>query len=161
MRKKSLPSKENFEENRDQAFNYSLKYLSYRARSIKEVYDYLVRKNFVEDTINAVLKKLIDLKFLDDVAFAKQWIDERQRIKGKSKFVIKNELRLKGLSNDTIEPLLEEAKGDFETARLLFEKKKKTLDKLPPDQFKRKMAGFLQRRGFSFETIIKLFKQNV
>src|SRR3990167_4489995 len=116
MRKKNLPPKNNSEENRSQvypepverAFNYSLKYLSYRDRSVKEVYDYLLRKNFI---------------------------------------------------GDIIESLLKEAQDDFETARILFDKKKKTLGKLPPDQFKKKMGGFLQRKGFSFEVITKLLRK--
>ena len=160
MRKKNLPPKRDSEENRSNAFNYSLKYLSYRARSVKEVYDYLLRKNFIEDTINSVLKKLIDLKFLNDEEFARQWIESRQKHKGRSKFILKNELRLKGLSNDVIKPLLKEAQDDLETARILFDKKKRILGKLPPDQFKKKMGGFLQRKGFSFYIINKLFRRD-
>src|SRR3990170_1905376 len=117
MRKKNLPPKNNSEENRSQvypepverAFNYSLKYLSYRDRSVKEVYDYLLRKNFVEDTINSVLKKLIDLKFLNDEEFARQWIESRQKHKGKSKFVLKQELRMKGIDSGMIDHTLKEA----------------------------------------------------
>ena len=160
MRKKNLPPKRDSEENRSRAFNYSLKYLSYRARSVKEVYDYLLRKNFIEDTINSVLKKLIDLKFLNDEEFARQWIESRQKHKGRSKFILKNELRLKGLSNDVIKPLLKEAQDDLETARILFYKKKKVLGKLPPEEFRKKMGGFLQRKGFSFDVINKLFRRD-
>jgi regulatory protein len=157
MRKRISPPKQDSQETRSRAFNYSLKYLSYRPRSVKEIYDYLIRKNFAEDTISHVLKKLTDLKFLDDEEFAKAWIRSRQ-IKGKSKFIIKNELRLKGLTNELIEPFLKEAKDDLEAARELFEKKKKSLGKLPKEELKRKISGFLQRRGYSWEMVSKLFK---
>jgi regulatory protein len=174
MRKKNWPSnfsrraKTDTPENQDlvhpedieRAFNYSLKYLSFRARSFKEVYDYLSRKNFSEDTINSVLKRLANLKFLNDEEFARSWIESRQKHKGKSKLVLRNELKLKGLEDDVIKPLLNEAEDDFETARVLFEKKKKTLGRLPKEKFKRKMAGFLSRRGFSFSVINKLFKED-
>ena len=160
MRKKNLPPKRDSEENRSRAFNYSLKYLSYRARSVKETYDHLLRKNFIEDTINSVLKRLIDLKFLDDEQFAKQWIESRQKHKGKSKFILKRELRLKGLSNDVIEPLLKEAQDDLETARILFDKKKRILGSLPEEEFKKKIGGFLQRKGFSFGIITKLLRES-
>jgi len=153
-----LPARQDSEENRSQAFNYSLKYLSYRARSVKEVYDYLLRKNFIEDTINSVLKKLIDLKFLDDLEFGRQWIESRQKYKGKSKFILKSELGMKGLSNDVIETLLKEARDDFEIARILFDKKKRILGNLLKEEFKKKMGGFLQRKGFSFEVIKSLLK---
>ena len=155
-----MPPKRDSEENRSLAFNYSLKYLSYRARSVKEVYDYLIRKNFVEDTINSVLKKLIDLKFLNDEEFARQWIESRQKHKGKSKFVLKQELRMKGIDSGMIDHTLKEAQDDFETARGLLEKKKKLFEKLSKEEFKKKMAGFLQRKGFSFEIINKLFRKD-
>ena len=159
MRKK-LPPKQDSEENRSLAFNWSLKYLSYRARSVKEIYEYLVRKNFTEDTINSVLKKLIDLKFLNDEEFARLWIESRQKHKGKSKFILKNELRLKGLNDDVIEPLLKEAQDDLETARILFDKKKRILGNLPKEEFKKKMGLFLQRKGFSFGIITKLLRES-
>jgi len=123
------------------------------------VYDYLLRKNFIDETINSVLKRLVDLKFLNDEEFAKSWIESRQKYKGKSKYILKNELRLKGLKNDLIEPLLNEAEDDLETAKTLFEKKKKTLAKLPAEEFKKKMAAFLQRRGFSWSVVSKLLKE--
>ena len=124
MRKKNLPPKKDSEENRSLAFNYSLKYLSYRDHSIKEVYDYLLRKNFIEDTINSVLKRLIDLKFLNDEEFAKAWVESRQKHRGKSKFILKHELRMKGINSSMIDHTLKEAQDDLETARELFEKRK-------------------------------------
>ncbi len=160
MRKRIAPLKSDSEENRALAFNWSLKYLSYRSRSTKEIKDYLLRKNFVEYTIDAVIQKLTDLKFLDDEEFARNWIESRQKYKGKSKYILKNELRLKGLSENMIEPLLKEARDDFATARTLFDKKKKTLGRLPSQEFKKKMGLFLQRKGFSFGIITKLLHEN-
>ena len=163
MRKKNwpprqarLPARQDSEDNRNLAFNFSLKYLSFRARSTKEIKDYLSRKNFDEQTIDAAINKLNELKFLNDDEFGRQWIESRQKHKGKSKFILKNELRLKGLENDIIELLLAEAADDFETARTLFVKKKKVLGKLEPEEFRKKMGSFLQRRGYSWEIISKL-----
>lgn len=152
--------KEDSKESRELAFNRALKYLSYRPRSVKEVYNYLSKKNLPDDTINKVLKKLIDLRFLNDAEFAKLWIESRQKHKGKSKFVIKNELRLKGLNDDLIEPLLAQAQDDFETARNLFERKKEKMKNLTREEFIKKMGGFLQRKGFSWEIISKLLREN-
>jgi regulatory protein len=145
-------------ESRDLAFNYSLKYLSFRGRSVKEVSEYLADKNFSQDVINSVLKRLLELKFLNDEDFGKLWIESRQKHKGKSKFVLRNELKNKGLSDEVINPLLREAHDDFETAKSLFEKKKKTLRGLTKEDFRKKMSGFLGRRGFSYEIIMKLLK---
>ncbi len=147
------------EENRKLAFNYGLKYLSMRNRSTKEVYDYLTRKHFEEESINHALKRLVDLKFLNDEEFARSWIASRQKYKGKSKLVLKQELRMKGLKDDQINPLLADASEDMETAKILFEKKKKTLSRYTGEEFNKKMAGFLQRRGYAWGIISKLLKE--
>ena len=160
MRRKNWPPRTDSEENRNLAFNWALKYLSFRARSTKEIKDYLLRKNFVGQIVDAVILKLNELKFLNDEDFGREWIESRQKHKGKSKFILKNELRMKGLDNETIEPLLKEAADDFETAKTAFEKKKRILGKLPPEEFKKKISGFLQRKGFSWEVISKLLKEN-
>lgn len=160
MRKKNWPPKIDSEENRDRAFNYSLKYLSFRARSTKEIKDYLVRKNFIEATIDAAIQKLNELKFLNDEGFAKAWIESRQKHKGKSKFVLKQELRIKGIDSGMIDHTLQEAQEDFETARILFEKKKKLFQGLSKIEFKKRMGAYLQRRGFTWEIIKKLLREN-
>lgn len=164
MRKKNYP-KPDTEQNQsltypelaERAFNKSLKYLSIRGRSTKEIKDYLLRKSFSPVTVDAVIKKLNELKFLNDEEFAKAWIRSKQ-FKGKSKFIIKNELRLKGINRGMIDHTLKEAREDFEIARELFEKQKKRLSKLDPTEFRKKMGAFLQRRGFSFEIINKILK---
>ncbi len=156
--RKKLPPRIDSENNRNLAFNFALKYLSFRNRSTKEVYDYLIRKRFIDETINPALKRLVDLKFLNDDNFARVWVESRQKYKGKSKFILRNELKLKGLNNDQIEPVLNDAMDDFETAKIAYEKKKRILGNLPPEEFKKKMAGFLQRRGYSWDVVSKLLK---
>lgn len=154
--KKNLPPRQDSPENQSLAFNYALKYLSYRNRSTKEVYDYLIRKRFQDETINPALKRLVDMKFLNDEEFAAQWISSRQRYKNKSKLILKMELRQKGVSSSMIDHTLSEAQDDTETAKIAYEKKKKTLGNLPAEEFKKKMGGFLARRGYSWEIISKI-----
>ena len=156
--KKKYPPRFDSEENRSLAFNYSLKYLSFRNRSTKEIKDYLARKKFEDATIAASIEKLNELKFLNDEEFARSWIESRQKHKGKSKFVLKQELRMKGIDKSMIDHTLGNAQDDFETAKILFLKKKKKLGNLPPEEFKKKMIGFLSRKGFGWGIINKLLK---
>lgn len=147
------------EENRNLAFNYGLKYLSYRNRSTKEVYDYLKRKHFAQDSINFALKKLTDLKFINDEEFGKSWIESRQKYKGKSKLVLRQELKQKGLRDEQISPLLNDAEDDLETAKIAYRKKERILGNLPKEEFNKKMTAFLARRGYSFAIIKTLLNQ--
>ncbi|HVZ12251.1 MAG TPA: regulatory protein RecX [Patescibacteria group bacterium] len=144
------------DENRNLAFNFAVKYLSIRNRSTKEIYDYLIRKHFIDDTINPTLKKLTDLKFLNDEEFGRAWIESRQKYKGKSKLVLKQELKIKGISDQSIQTALTDAADDYEVAKQLFERKKKVYARYTGEEFKKKMGGFLQRRGFSYSIIKKL-----
>ncbi len=159
--RKNWQSSRNFkrpdtEDNRKLAFNFALKYLSLRNRSTKEVYDYLIRKHFIEDSINPALQRLIEMKFLNDETFAEQWVESRQKYKNKSRLVLRMELKQKGINDSTIAQTINNAQEDLETAKIAFEKKKKTLGNLPPEEFKKKMGGFLSRRGYSWEIISKL-----
>lgn len=146
------------EDNRQLAFNFALRYLSLRSRSTKEVFDYLVRKHFTEASINPALQKLTEMKFLNDDNFAEMWVESRQKYKHRSKLILKQELRQKGINSTTIDKTLNEAQDDFEIAKAAYDKKKKTIGHLPPEEFRKKMGGFLSRRGYSWEIISKLIK---
>ena len=144
------------EENLSQAFNRSIKYLTYRIRSAKEIADYLSQKGFDEKTIAETIGKLLDLKFLNDLEFGRIWVESRQKYNGKSKYILKNELHQKGLDKELIDKLLGDAQDDLEIAKQLFEKKKDKLKHLSKDELFKKMAGFLGRKGFSYDIIKKV-----
>jgi regulatory protein len=144
------------EGNLSQAFNRSIKYLTYRIRSAKEIADYLSQKGFDEKTIAETIGKLLDLKFLNDLEFGRIWIESRQKYNGKSKYILRNELQQKGLDKELIDKLLGSAQDDLEIAKQLFEKKKDKLKGLSNDKFFKKMAGFLGRKGFSYDIIKKV-----
>lgn len=144
------------EENLSQAFNRSIKYLTYRIRSAKEIADYLSQKGFDEKTVAETIGKLLELKFLNDLEFGRIWIESRQKYNGKSKYILRNELQQKGLDKELIDNLLGSAQDDLEIAKQLFEKKKDKLKHLSKDEFFKKMAGFLGRKGFSYDIIKKV-----
>src|SRR3989344_3929675 len=119
----------------DRYFNLSLRFISYRPRSKKEVFNYLKEKSkkaphLDEKVIAKIMQRLVDLKFIDDLEFAKFWI--RSRKKGFK--ILKFELIQKGISKEIIEKAVSEfdlkAKED-DLIEKLIEKKKKSLSKYP------------------------------
>lgn len=147
-----------FDETQDKfekAYTKALKFLNYRPRSEKEVRDNLVKKKIDPDFINGIIELLKKQKFLDDVAFARMWIESRMRAKPRAVRVLKMELRLKGIADDIIEPLLQEedANSDLEMAKSLIEKKLPRLQKLPEEEVKIKLGQLLGRKGFNWDTI--------
>lgn len=146
-------------------FAKSLRYLSFRPRSEKEIREYLLRKHkpqrkdFVPpslEIIDAVIQKLKDMRFLNDTEFATSWVRSRTEYKPKSKAFIKIELRQKGIAEDIIEQVLEEreaGKDDTSLAIVLLEKRKKRYIGMEKNELYQKIGGFLGRKGFSFEVI--------
>jgi regulatory protein len=142
------------------AYTRALRYLSYRPRSEKEIRDRLTRKQFDPMIIDKVIEQLKEDKFLNDTQFAQWWTEQRQDFQGKSKYVIKTELSDKGIDRNTIDNTLTNAKDDYETAKEFFERKKRRFERYAGDEYTKKVTGFLQRKGFSWDIIQKILKTN-
>jgi len=145
------------------ARNTAYRYLTIRPRSRKELAGKLLDKGFPASIIDAVLEHVTRLGYLDDAAFAAQWAASRVRGRGFGRRRIEQELRLKGISNATIKEtlltLFNEA-PEVETARKEADKKLKTLTRFEPEVRRRRLAGFLERKGFSSEIIRTILRSN-
>lgn len=116
--------------------------------------------------IERVIARLRDLGYVDDAKFAAWWVDQRQSHKPKGARLIAQELKAKGISDDFVKTLLVKQRGqyscgrnDIDTddevtlARRAIAKKVPLWQKLPKLEQKKKIYGFLGRRGFDTETI--------
>lgn len=134
----------------------SLRFLSYRARSIKEMRDRLVKKKAPDDVIEKLISLLIDQKLLNDQEFAQSWVESRLRARPKAMSVIKQELIQKGISREILEELLSDTKEfDRGSIKKVIEKAKKKYSNLEIREQKEKIAGYLGRRGYSWDVISK------
>lgn len=122
--------------------NAALNFLSFRPRSEFELRQFFRRKKF--DDIEPVLEKLKLLGQINDEAFAKWYVDQRQTFRPKGRRAIEMELRRKGVKVKVESDLSEEALA------------RKALAKYHGDPAKK--AQFLARRGFSWEIIEKVVK---
>ncbi len=159
-------------------YNLTLRFLSYRPRSEKEITDYLRKKvksqkskgkiesqneKTIDDSlIDRVIVKLKEYKFIDDADFAKFWIEQRTKFKGKPIRVIEFELKQKGIDREIIDEILsrfDERKDlDLESAKKLAEKKLDFYRGLDVRKRKEKVTNYLLRKGFSYETVKKVLK---
>lgn len=144
-------------------YNLSLRYLSYRPRSKKEVLDYLKEKqkkalSLTDTDIENILIKLQEYNFLNDEDFAKFWIEQRSKYKGKPIRVIEYELKQKGISQDLINSSLfekDKKETDLENAKKLATKKMDFYRSLPLDKRREKVVNYLLRKGFSYDVVKK------
>ncbi len=140
----------------ERAKNAVYRYLSYRPRSCAEVENKLREKEYGEAIVKAVLSDLVRFGYLDDEKFAEQWARSRVRLRGFGRSRIERELRGKGVGRDVIREALAgvfEDVSELDVARREAEKKSRSLARLDPETRRRRLAGFLERKGFCFETI--------
>ena len=90
------------------AYNMSLKYISIRMRSIKEVREYLKRKDVCDELIDIIITKLQKQDYLNDFNFAKAYTNDQLILSNKGPQKIKNELMTLGISYDVIREVSEE-----------------------------------------------------
>ena len=137
---------EQLQKAKDAAYNY----LSYRARSVKEVRDKLVQKEFAEEIIEQLVDDLQRQKLLNDREFARRFVEARLgRANGSRKLA--QELRRKGIETEIIDEVLGEFAATLdseERAVGLLGKQAWRYRGLERDKAKRRMLGFLARRGY-------------
>ncbi|MBC8281089.1 MAG: regulatory protein RecX [Chloroflexi bacterium] len=131
------------------ARNAALRLLSYRSRSESEVKRRL-QGRFTEDAIEQTLESLRNQGLVDDAAFAREWRDQRERFRPRGPAVISQELRKLGVDREVIQDAL----SDFDSAASAYKAGSKYAARLSVEDgtaFRRKLSGFLQRRGFGGE----------
>jgi regulatory protein len=99
-------------ENIEKYFNLAYRYLSIRSRSVREMKDYLARRNASEEIIEKVIDSLQEKKFLNDEEFARTFVVNRSRLKPKGKILLKIELRQKGIADEIIAAVFDEVQED-------------------------------------------------
>ncbi len=138
------------------AKNAAYRFLMYRPRSRAEIEIKLRDKEFDGPLIDAVVADLERLGYVNDRLFADQWAASRVRIRGFGRRRIEQELRNKGVGRETIRQALErlfEEASELDVARKEAGKKLKALARFEPEVRRRRLAGFLERKGFSHDII--------
>ena len=138
------------EESRRSALQSALRLLSYRPRSERELRDRLARKEFGKAAIDGALSRLRELGYLDDTAFARFWTETRQASRPRSRRLLANELRRRGVAQSTAEEATAEI-SDEEAAYQAASRRLRSLGGLEYRRFRERLGGFLTRRGFSYD----------
>lgn len=136
----------------DKAYTRALDLLARRARSEWELRDYLKRKSYEPEVIDATIQRLAERGYVDDEAFARSWVQSRRQLKSVSRRRLTAELRQKRIADDVIEAVMEEdrqATDEREVLRDLIARKR-LQTRYQDDQ---KLLAYLVRQGYDYETI--------
>lgn len=134
----------------DKAYMLTVAYVMRRLRSRGELLDYFRRKGYTDDLATAVLTKLERLGLVDDVEFARRWVDNRRRLKPSSTKKLRVELRQKHIADDIIGEVLADSHTDELQVLREIIAKKRTQTRYQDDQ---KLLAYLARQGFGYMDI--------
>jgi regulatory protein len=134
----------------DKAYNLTLSYVARRSRSEWELRDYFRRKEIDEDAGEQILTKLRDYGYVDDLAFARSWVENRRLLKPVSRRRLQLELRQKHVADTIVQQVLEQDEtSDRDTLRDLIEKKRRQTRY----QDEAKLMQYLVRQGYSYDDV--------
>ncbi len=134
-----------------QAVDSAAHFLGFRPRSTEEVRRNLAGKTFAPEVIEAAITRMEALGYLDDLTFARYWVQNRSEFKPLSHRALRQELRQKGVGSAPIDEVL----SDLDETELAYKaalSQTRKLHGLDAKTFHTKIANFLQRRGFSYST---------
>jgi regulatory protein len=137
---------------RREAMERAGRLLTLRPRTRIEMVERLADAGFDAEVVAATVDRLEELRLVDDAAFARQWIEERARTRGRPPAVLLRELAAKGVDPTVAREALEEmgpdeaAQAAGVAARLV-----PRYTDLPLHRQAARLLAALGRRGFSEE----------
>jgi regulatory protein len=145
------------------------RFLEARSRSVHEVRRRLTGAGDRADLVEDAITRMLELGMLDDEAFARAWIESRDRARPRGERAIREELRLKGIDRPTVELVLDErragatepdgtpddggtASADRNAAERLLARHARSLQRVAdPRQRRQRAYALLARNGFDPE----------
>ncbi|SHI18259.1 RecX family transcriptional regulator [Sporanaerobacter acetigenes] len=147
-------------EEQNRANNYALNLLSYRWRSECEIRNSMNTKGYSQDTIDNTIKFLKEQELIDDRRFAESFIKDKINFRDWGSYRLKQELFSKGVSKNIVDEVIEKYCDDeFERAMNLASKKIKSYKNDDKNAIYRKLGGYLQRKGYSYDVISSVLKE--
>ena len=136
-----------FENEKSKAMSRVTKYIGSSLKTQKQISDYLRKKEYSDDTIEFVMSKLVEYNYIDDKKYAQAYVLTYGKKYGKLKLI--SQLKIKGVSEEIIECVLEDNKVDsIESVASKYLK-----NKVMSYEVSQKLFRFLYSRGYEFDEI--------
>ena len=136
------------------AVDVALHFLKFRPRTGFEIERKLRQKKFLPQQISQTIELLKKEDLINDLEFAKMWIENRNSLSPRGSKLLFLELRRLGGNTEICQQALaQDNSSELEKAKTVLKQKKKIYRQLPPEKFRQKMIRLLAARGFSWDTI--------
>ena len=143
-------------------------YLAVRPRTVDETRRRLRHLGYRADLVEQAVARLVELGYLDDAAFARAWVESRDRSRPRGEVALRRELRARGVGDDAIAVAFAartsaagrgtldddptdatSVSGDERAAWRLVERRRASLEREPdPRRRRQKAYAMLARNGF-------------
>lgn len=130
----------------------ALDLLKLRPLAEKELRKKLLAKGFESERIERVIGQFKESELIDDQKFSALWVENRRAFHPRSQRMIAYELRQKGIAEEIILDSLQNVEDDQTAFDLAFRYSKR-LANLDWQTFRKRLGGYLARKGYDFETI--------
>ncbi len=139
-------------------YNRALDALSRRSRSESELRRWLVERKYEPDEVNGVIDRLMASGLLDDAKYAEQFARSRLLYRKLSKRRVLGELSRRGIARElaasaVAQVMEDEGLTDADGLQAVAERKWRTLSRLDPVVARRRLMGFLARRGYDGDAV--------
>ena len=135
--------------------------LAIRPRSRKELTDRLRRRGIAPDIVAATIADLERGGLVDDHRFADAWVRSRIALQPSGRVRLRYELMRKGVAREVIDRTLHETLSEADEGTLARDVARARLRRyygLSREVAARRLAGVLQRRGFSTAVIARVLR---
>ena len=145
----------------------ALRFLEARQRSAAEVRRRLLTHGYRADLVESCLERLLDIGILDDEAFARTWVESRDRARPRGERALRSELVRKGIDRQLTDEVLEaretnQPDADAEAARRVLERHAHALARVADPRARRQRAyALLARNGFDSEIAVAAINELV
>ena len=130
-------------------------------RTEAELYTKLKRDLYPEDIIEIAMQYVKSFGYIGDKGYARRFVESRQG--SKSKLEIKMSLLQKGISKEIVSEVLEvyyDGQDESMAIQRLLNKKRYSAETATEEE-KRKIYGYLMRKGFAYEDIRRVVKEQL
>ena len=129
-------------------------------KSKRQLADILVKREIPDEIALPLLDRFEEAGLINDNTFAEAVVSSRTKTRGLSRTAIQRELRQKGVAEEIVQEATAEldSESDLERATQITEHRMRSMLLLAPEVRNRRLAAFLQRKGYSSAVVFKAIK---
>jgi regulatory protein len=129
-----------------------LNQLTATAKSRHQLAQVLAKRGVPPAAADDALDRFTELGYIDDEAFARSWVESRQRSRGLAASALLRELREKGIDPDLARQVIDgsvDRDSEREAAARLVDKKLRSMRGVDQATATRRLVGMLGRKGYN------------